>query len=125
MGRRSLSCLRGWWSHAGCRAGSRRQPGVQVVGDGPVRVGVESAGLTLQERPQRGLGSLGAGEAASPDGGPVVVWGGDVDGEGPRPVVSVGEQSGAVCSELAAVGVAAAAWSVDAATVGGLRASRE
>ncbi|GGL13299.1 hypothetical protein GCM10010094_87780 [Streptomyces flaveus] len=95
------------------------QPGVEVVGDGLVRVGVEAAGLALQERPQRGLGVVVAGEAASPDGGPVAGWGGNVDGEGPRPVVMVGEQAGAVCSELAAVGVSAAAPAVDAAAVGG------
>ncbi|MER5219727.1 hypothetical protein [Streptomyces flaveus] len=67
---------------------------VHVVGDGLVRVGVEAAGLALQERPQGALGGVGAGEAASPDGRPAAVWGGDVDGEGPRPVVTVGEQEG-------------------------------
>nr|WP_244372094.1 hypothetical protein [Streptomyces griseorubiginosus] len=97
----------------------RCQPGVQVVGDGLVRVGVEPARLALQERPQGGLGGVVAREAASPDSGPVAGWGGNVDRERPRPVVSVGEQAGAAGSELAAVGVSAAAPAVDAAAVDG------
>nr|WP_260462199.1 hypothetical protein [Streptomyces sp. TRM72054] len=58
-----------------------RQPDVQVVGDGLVRVGVEPAGLALQERPQRGLGAVVTGEATSPDGRAVAVRGGNADGK--------------------------------------------
>ncbi|WP_243878857.1 hypothetical protein [Streptomyces sp. KS 21] len=95
------------------------QPGTQVVGDGLVRIGVESAGLALQESAECGLGRVLAVEAASAHRRPLVAWGRDVDGEGPRPMVAVGEQVRAVRSELVTVGVPAATPAVDATAVGG------
>lgn len=45
-----------------------------------------------------------AGKAAPPHGRPAAGWGGDADGDVPRPVLAEGEQVRAVCAELVAVG---------------------
>lgn len=96
----------------------RLQPSREVVGDGLVRVAVEPAGLALKDPLQRGLGGVLGGEAAAADGGTAVVGGGEVDGEGPASVVTIGCQSWAAGSDLVAVCVAASTAPVDSATVG-------
>lgn len=95
------------------------EPGGQVVGDALVRVGVEPAGLALEEPPRRPFGRVVTAESATTDGGPAVARCRDVDGEGSRPVVTVGEQVGAVRSELVTQCVPAATPPVDAAAVAG------
>ncbi|MCJ0874242.1 hypothetical protein [Streptomyces sp. AP-93] len=70
------------------------EPGGQVVVDALVRVGVEPAGLALQEPPQRLLGRVVAAESATAHGRPAVARCRDVDRERPRRVVTVSEQVG-------------------------------
>jgi hypothetical protein len=95
------------------------EPGVEVVGDGLVRVGVEPARLALEESEERGLCAVLAWEAAAADGRAAVIRGGGVDGEGPRAVFAVRDQPWTVRAELVTVNVSAAAAAVDTTVAGG------